>query len=169
MPKKIYADADNYERKLRRVMERFGVNDDYNFNYDRFGGWVEFRYKGQLYKFEHSVKKAKESGQKVQVGSDCFAMIVLALEDLARIVERGIYDLSSWIAGMQYLPSPVEMPESFRILGFEKMPTSTKDVDVKYRKLAQLYHPDKEGGDADEFEKIKIAAEQSKKHLEASG
>ena len=34
-----------------------------------------------------------------------FAQLVKTLEDIARMVERGIYDLSTWIEGMKTLPS----------------------------------------------------------------
>lgn len=40
MAKKQYGAADNYERKLERVMERLGV-DSYNFNWDRFLGFEQ--------------------------------------------------------------------------------------------------------------------------------
>ena len=48
---------------------------------------------------------------KMAYGSDCFAQIVLSLEDLARMAERGIYELQTWLSGMQYLPPPVVVPE----------------------------------------------------------
>lgn len=44
---KQYASAEVYERKLDRVMERMGA-EEYNYNFDRFGAWVEFRLRGQL-------------------------------------------------------------------------------------------------------------------------
>lgn len=45
--KKQYASADNYERKLERIMERFGATE-YDYNFDRHGAWVQFRMRGQL-------------------------------------------------------------------------------------------------------------------------
>lgn len=98
MPKKQYGTADAYERKLNRVMERLGV-ESHNFNWDRWGCWIEFRLKGDLYRFDHSVDKARARGVELRYGSDAFAQVVLALEDLARMVERGIYELSTWVAG----------------------------------------------------------------------
>lgn len=59
--KQRYADPDYYERKLEKVMERLGV-DSYNFNWDRWECYVEFRYKGELHRFDHSIEKAKERG-----------------------------------------------------------------------------------------------------------
>ena len=45
MPKKQYGPADEYERKLARVMERLEA-EEYNHNWDRHGCFVEFRYRG---------------------------------------------------------------------------------------------------------------------------
>ena len=116
MPKQ-YADASTYETKLKKVMERLNIKD-FNWNYDRHGAWIEFRYKGSLYRFDHSVEKAKSRGVNITYGSDAFAQIVLALEDLARMVERGIYDLQTWVSGMKYLPPAIEIPSFFKTLGF---------------------------------------------------
>lgn len=141
MAKKQYGAADNYERKLERVMERLGV-EEFNFNWDRWSCWVQFRYKGELYQFEHSVEKARSRGQKLDYGSDAFAQVVLALEDLARMVERGIYELQTWVAGMKYLPPPVEVPSFFRFLGFEQIPSGPEEVTARYRTLVKQMHPD---------------------------
>ena len=80
---KQYGAAENYESKLERVMERLGVKE-FNYNFDRFGAWVEFRYKGNLSRFDHSIEKAKARGLNLGYGSDAFAQIVLSLEDIAR-------------------------------------------------------------------------------------
>ena len=102
--KKIYSSPELYEDKLVRVMARLGIEEgDYNYDWSRQECWVEFRYKGELYRFSHSVKNAQEHGISLQYGSDAFAQVVLSLEDLARMVERGIYDLSTWVAGMKAL------------------------------------------------------------------
>lgn len=166
MGRKQYADPDFYERKLNRVMDRLGA-DEWNYNWDRHGSWIEFRYRGELHRFDHTVEKAKENGVQISYGSDTFAQIVLALEDLARIVERGIYDFGTWIAGMRYLPPPIEIPECFRILGFETMPSSTHEIDARYRNLAKQYHPDA-GGNGGDFDVIKRAAEQAKQHMDTT-
>ncbi len=158
-PKKQYADVDFYERKLRTVMERLGVAK-YNYNWDRFGGHVDFLYKNEWYRFEHSVQKAQARGVKLQYGSDAFAQVVLALEDLARMVERGIYELSTWVAGMRFLPPPVEVPACFKALGFTELPADAEDVRERYRTLAKTMHPDA-GGSAETFKAMKAAADQA--------
>ena len=99
MPKQ-YGDVSTYEGKLENVMKRLGA-EEYNFDWSRTACWVEFRYKGQLYRFEHSVENAKMHGQHIVYGSDVFAQVVLALEDLARMTERGIYELQTWNIGMK--------------------------------------------------------------------
>ena len=76
--KKQYATPDVYERKLEKVMTRFGV-EEYDYNFDRHGCWVQFRIKGDMYRFDHSTTKAKERGVNLAYGSDAFAQVVLAL------------------------------------------------------------------------------------------
>lgn len=164
MATKQYASGESYEKKLHKVMERLGVKD-FNYNWDRFSCYVEFRYKNDLYRFDHTLEKAKTKGINLKYGSDVFAQVVLALEDLARMVERGIYDLSTWVSGMKYLPAPVEIPSFFQFLGFAEIPASQGDVDVRYKTLAKQMHPDA-GGETEDFQKLKNAAEQAKKYLE---
>lgn len=165
--KKQYASPDYYERKLERVMDRFGV-EDYTYNFDRFGCWVQFRLEGELYRFEHSVEKAREAGIDLAYGSDAFAQVVLALEDLSRIAERGIYKLSTWVQGMRFLPPPVEVPSFFRFLGFAEIPAGRAEVRERYRTLAKQMHPDA-GGDPKDFEVLKRAVEQAMTYFGEEG
>ena len=165
--KKIYAEVDFYERKLRTVMERLGV-DDVNWNWDRHGGWVDFQYKGEWYRFEHSVSKAQAKGLKIQYGSDAFAQVVLTLEDLARMMERGIYELSTWVAGMRFLPPPATVPEYFKIIGFAEIPACADDVIERYRTPAKQMHPDT-GGSAEQFKQLQDAATQARHYFDKDG
>ena len=96
--RKIY--SGDYEAKLARVMERLGA-ESYNYDWTRAACFIEFIYHGQLYRFEHSVEKAKTHGQNIVHVSDLFAQLVMTLEDIARMTERGIYELQSWIEGMK--------------------------------------------------------------------
>lgn len=162
--KKQYSDSESYERKLERVMERIGVKE-FSYNFDRFGCWVEFRYQNDLYRFEHSIEKAKAKGINLRYGSDAFAQVVLALEDLARMVERGIYDLSTWVAEMKFLPPPVETPSFIKFLGFEQMPAGPEDIKERFRQLAKTMHPDV-GGSEEDFIKLKEASEEAMKYFE---
>lgn len=164
---KQYGSAQSYEAKLSRVMERLGVKD-YDYNFDRHGCWVQFKYRDEVYRFDHSIAKAKSRGVNLAYGSDAFAQVVLALEDLARMVERGIYDLSTWVAGLRFLPAPVEVPACFRTLGFEQLPASAEDVKDRYRTLAKERHPDT-GGDAETFQRLKAAAEEALNLIKEQG
>lgn len=161
---KPYSKPSEYERKLSRVMERLGARD-MRFDYTRAGlAWVEFRYKGELYRFEHSVSKAQAKGLNLRFGSECFAQLVLSLEDLARMVERGIYDLSQWISGMKLLPAGVEVPGCFLALGFDRIPSSVEDVKRAYHEVAKRAHPDA-GGSAERFRALQMARDQALAHF----
>lgn len=164
MKAKQYAPAENYESKLEKVMSRLGI-EKYNYNWDRFSCWVEFSYKGQLYRFSHSLENAKAHGQTVRYGSDIFAQVVLSLEDLARMVERGIYDLGTWVAGMKYLPPAAEIPDCFRVLGYEQIPGGRDEVTRRYRSLAKSAHPDA-GGSKEQFQVLTAAYDQAMEILE---
>lgn len=165
MTRKKYGEPEAYEDKLAKVMQRFGT-EEYNYDWNRGGGWVEFRIDGQLYRFDHSVDKAKANGQKIQYGSDAFAQLVLALEDLARLAERGIYKLQTWIEGMRFLPPPEKLPDYFKVLGFEHFPEDIAAVTDRYRSLAKQRHPDLLGDDGTMFKQLQQAAEEAKRYLE---
>lgn len=146
---KQYASLEFYEKKLSKVMERFGIaSDKYDWDCNRTGCWVQFYYKGNLYRFEHSVQKAQDRGHKLSYGSDAFAQVVLALEDLARLVDRGIYDLQDWVAGMKSLPPAQPLPEFCALLGLDHLPQSEEEIKKAFREMAQRNHPDKGGSDA---------------------
>lgn len=150
--RKQYADIQVYEKKLDTVMKRLGV-EKYDWNSDRNGGWVEFWYNGQLYRFEHDVENAKAHGSNLVYGSDAFAQIVLALEDLARIVTRGIYDLSVWVSGMKALPQYVPLPAFCTTLELDHIPLNEEEIERQYRAIARKCHPDN-GGNIEKFQAL---------------
>lgn len=162
---KQYADAGTYEAKLEKVMQRFGA-DRYDYNWDRFSCWVEFWYKGQLYRFEHSIENAQAHGSKVKYGSDVFAQVVLTLEDIARMTERGIYELQTWVAGLKALPKPKMIPDCFKTLGFTELP-SEADLKKRYRQIAKTAHPDA-GGNTEYFMAVTKAYEEAECVLKES-
>ena len=157
-PKKLYGDAYNYECKLKKVMDRLGVKE-FNFNWSRFDCYIEFRYKGEYYRFDHSVEKAKLKGVQLTYGSDAFAQVVLALEDLARMVERGIYDLQTYISGLKCLPAPAPVPHCFTYMGFNQIP-SKEQFEARRRVLLKGLHPDA-GGSQEGFEGLMKIIEQA--------
>lgn len=142
-----YAEPAAYEAKLEKVMSRLGV-EQYDYDWSRFECWVSFVYKGQPYRFSHSVDNAKAHGVNIRYGSDVFAQVVLSLEDLARMVERGIYDLSTWAAGMKYLPAGKDIEPCFSGLGFLERPDSIEDVKSQFKRMAKVMHPDTGGDEA---------------------
>ena len=144
---KQYAEPAAYEAKLEKVMARLGV-EQYDYDWSRFECWVTFVYKGQPYRFSHSVENAKTHGINIKYGSDVFAQVVLSLEDLARMVERGIYDLSTWVAGMKYLPAAKGLEPCFTGLGFINRPKDEEEVKAQYRRMTKVMHPDAGGDEA---------------------
>ena len=76
------------------------------------------------------------------------------------MVERGIYELQTWVAGMRYLPPPVDVPSFFRYMGFTEIPASAAEVKDRYRTMAKQMHPDA-GGNEDDFKALRDAAERA--------
>lgn len=76
------------------------------------------------------------------------------------MTERGIYG----VAGMKYLPPVIEIPNFFKALGFEQLPSSEEEVKTRYRNLSKTVHPDM-GGSAEDFNKLTTAAERCLKYL----
>lgn len=152
MANKQYASPEAYEAKLEKVMARLGV-ESYDYDWSRRECYVSFTYKGVLYRFEHGIENAQAHGVNLKYGSDAFAQLILSLEDLARMVERGIYDLSTWVAGMKYLPAPAAIEPCFLALGFSVMPCSTEEVRKRFKLMSKSMHPDA-GGDVDAFQAL---------------
>lgn len=156
--KKYQGTTEDFEAKLARVMERLGVEHyDYNWSQSRDGGscYVEMRYNGRAYRFENSAKKSEACGRGLVYVSDLFGAVVYSLEGLARAVEQGIFTLDMLLEGVPTLPDAAPQVEScFTALGFTVRPASAEEVKARYRKLAQVVHPDN-GGSAEEFTALK--------------
>ena len=157
MAKKKYGPAQKYEAKLDKVMDRLCIaGKDYSFDWGRWSAWIQFTHKGKAWTFEHSVERSRQlnaENAKVKalaLGSDCFAKLVLALEDLARMAEDGIFDLAEMqLRGLKALPPAVELPTCFRLLGFTQVPTGPEEVRQAYREKAKVFHSDAGGNDED--------------------
>lgn len=86
--------------------------------------------------------------------SDLFAQLVMTLEDIARMTERGIYELQSWIEGMKALPAPrAAVPPCFQAMGFTDIPESEEEIKTQYKRMAKVMHPDA-GGSAAAFDAL---------------
>ncbi len=137
-----------WEEKLRRVMARLQARD-WNWDHNRFGAFVEFHYGKGYYRLEQSVSKAIASRAKLKPadGRECFAQIVLGLEDLARLSERGIYDLGVWVEGLKALPAGSVLAPCFVAMEFTAPPRTKDEVNAQYHNLAKTYHPDAGGSE----------------------
>lgn len=153
--KKRYQQAEYYDRKLSNVMGRMGV-EKYEYDWGRRTCFAEFIYKGRAYRFETSVEELQERGAKIMCGSDAFAILVLDLECIARMMEHGTFDLESQqITGLKQLPSQSDLPDCLKTLGFSSMPTPD-ELKRRYRQAAKVAHPDN-GGSEDYFISIQQA------------
>lgn len=162
MRKKKYFDIKNYENKLNRVMERFGV-DTYNYGWNKDSCFIEFTYKNQNYRLEHSLAKAAKHNQDIYYVSDLFAELVMSLGDIAQITERGIYELSVWIEGMKTLPQQKSIPQCFKILGFTEIPT-VAELKSKFRNLDKDSRLDN-GGNSELFCSYQRAYAEAEEYL----
>ena len=81
----------------------------------------------------------------------------MSLEDIARMTERGIYELSAWTEGMKTLP------QCFMILGFIEVPT-VAELKSQFRKLAKESHPDN-GGNSELFCSYQRAYAEAEEYL----
>ncbi|OIJ15133.1 hypothetical protein BKP37_06870 [Anaerobacillus alkalilacustris] len=103
-------EQDVCERRLRKVMKRLKV-ENFNFNYDRSSCYIDFHYQNKIYRLEHSIEKAKDKGLiMLRNGLDCLSELIDSLEDLCQIIQRGTYNLETWIAGMAQSASVEEIP-----------------------------------------------------------
>ncbi|RWZ54451.1 hypothetical protein EQV77_14330 [Halobacillus fulvus] len=98
------------EKKLIKVIKQLKI-EDYHFNWDRSSCYIEFRYKGEAYRVDHSVEKAKEKGILLRNGLDCINDLTQTLEDLSQIIDRGTYPFEDWIYGMKHDPTKEHTPE----------------------------------------------------------
>ena len=149
MKKQYSGDAAKYEKKLGNVMARLGV-EQYTYDWNRTGCWVEMRYGGRTYHFDNSVEKSAEAGRGLKYVSDLFAAIVLSLEGLARAVEQQIFTLDMLLEGVPALPEGTPPEPCFIALGFGERPRTTQEVKDQYKRMAKVMHPDA-GGDQAAF------------------
>lgn len=61
---------------------------------------------------------------------------------------------------MKYLPPAAAVPECFKVLGFERVPESSDEINARYKRLAPAAHPDT-GGSAEQFRILTEARERA--------
>ena len=162
--KKLYSGGfEEYEKKLRTVMEKIGV-EKFNYDWNRQSCFVDLICRGRAFRFEKSLgDAAARRGERIACVSDLFAQIVLMLEDLARASSRGLFDFAEIVSGLPSLPEGAAgLEPCFLNMGFTRRPESAEEVRSRYRQLAKVMHPDA-GGDADAFQLLR---ENYKKCLE---
>ncbi|ASF39031.1 hypothetical protein CEH05_07850 [Halobacillus halophilus] len=112
-----YKEQGMVETNLVNVMKRLKI-EDFTFNWDRSSCYVEFSYKEEPYKLEHSMEKARKQGIILKNGMDCLIELTQSLEDLCVIIDRGTYNFETWISGMKQQEAMNETPiyqEEFHI------------------------------------------------------
>lgn len=63
--------ADKQYGRSSRVMERLEVQN-FDWNYDRYGGLANLTYREEKYRFEHTSAKTKPRGENLQYDRDAF-------------------------------------------------------------------------------------------------
>ena len=163
MPKKkaeVYKGTrDFFDRKLERVMVRMQV-DRWDYHFGRSDVEIEFWLGGERYLFTDSVERAHLRKRKIDNVKNLFAAIVLGLEDLARLSERGIYDFATLAAGFKALPEAPQVPSFLQFMGFQHVPGSLDEVRDRYKDLARQMHPD-QAGNADDMIQLNDAFQQA--------
>ena len=127
------------KKKLERAMERLGAIElDYGqtFGNNDSMAWVQFRYKGQIYRFEYSRTKAAYYNKSVPDEKDLMIAIIYAIQDLAKIAERGVFDFGLLIQGFKHLTF-IELPSWAAFMGFTAMPISFEQVSARYKWLVK--------------------------------
>lgn len=151
--KQYSGDFATMEKKLARVMDRFGV-DQYESSWTQGKGgsscFVEMRYRGSTYRFENTTEKSAACGRNLTYASDLFAAVVYSLEGLARAVEQGIFTQDMLLEGVPALPSAPPLEPCFQALGFSSRPANIEEVKAQYRRMARVMHPDS-GGTQESF------------------
>lgn len=169
---KKYQSGEVYEKKLKNVMARMGVTG-YSWDWGRKTCFVEFVYKGKEWRFENSVEASCNNGFPLEHGSDAFAVVVLDLESIARMMEHGTFDLEAGeIRGLKQLPahgssvldfsqkSSMPLPDCFKILQFDHIPTETSEINDRFKSLIKSAHPDV-GGLDERFQVLLRAKEEA--------
>ncbi len=73
--------------------------------------------------------------------------------------------LASGVTGMKYLPPVSDIPDCFRVLGYEQIPSGRDEITRRYRSLAKSAHPDA-GGSKEQFQTLTGAYDQAMEYME---
>jgi hypothetical protein len=165
-----YADPSRYESLLKNIMKRLNVPEtDYDWDFSRQAAWIDFKRNGKYNRFEHSVQKAAQFGEKITNGADAFAQLVMTLGDLELAMRRGTYTFDMFVSSLPALPAPEvdsPLPDWALDLGFRReMPRDLEQARASYRALAKVHHADA-GGSHVEMAALNAAMEKAEKYFQ---
>ena len=153
---KKYADKKYYQNKLEKIMIKLDI-EKYNYRWTKTDAYIRFKYKNQWYQLNHNIEKAninRTSDNKLIYGSDVFAQLVLALEDLSRMSEYNIYDLSEWLSNMEVTYNN-ELPDCFKKIGFTGIVVPKQDVlEQKIKEYKKVLYPGNYFGDSEKYKEL---------------
>jgi hypothetical protein len=164
-----YADPARYESLLKNIMKRLKVPEtDYDWDFSRQAAWIDFKRNGKFNRFEHSVQKAAQFGERIINGGDAFAQLVMTLGDLELAMRRGTYTFDMFVSSLPALPAPEvnsPLPDWALYFGLNELPKDMEPVKVKYREMARLFHPDG-GGYHEQMAGLNLAKDEAEKYFE---
>lgn len=91
-----------WEKRVAKTMKRFRITE-YEAKYNEDSAWINFKYRGNSYRFTLSPLQAGLWGYEFRSGYECFVQLVFALENFLKTVEHGAM---IWINGASLTPTP---------------------------------------------------------------
>lgn len=125
--------------KLEKAIIRLGATELLQGGAVENGDYVHritFRYKDEPYKFVYSKGMAQAKGYSISANKDVAIANINAINDLAKIADRGIYDFGKMIQGFKAL-TLIEVPSWASFMGFNSMPRNIVEVRTRYNELVK--------------------------------
>lgn len=127
-------------KKLDVAMARLNATDlHYGHAGDSSGDYtvkISFKYKEQKYVFEYSRKRAEYYGYRYPQDKDVMIAVILAISDLAKIADRGVFDFGKLAEGFKELPL-ITVPSWAKFMGFQTQPRNIQEVRSRYNELVK--------------------------------
>lgn len=129
--------------RLKSIARRLGINPEPGANqldYKLTMGanaeaLVKIFYRGVWHEFHYSRQKAEFFHKKIPADKDVFVAVVVCLQDLTRVAERGVFDFGVLVQGFKSLTFQ-KLPEFATFFGFTIMPT-WDDVRKRFAELVK--------------------------------
>ena len=132
-------DTSSAMKKLENAVKRLGAIDfDHGTSTGRndASAYVKFSYKGNMYRFEYSRRRAQYFGISIPQQKDILIVLVNGIVDLARLAERGVFDFGQLIQGFRALEF-IEVPKWAVFMGFNTRPLNFQQVREKFNSLVK--------------------------------